>query len=64
MSWRCDVCQKGPLVGHNVSHSNRKTKKRTMPNLQKVRVLVGNKPTRLKICTSCLKKGTFTRVVS
>ena len=28
------VTGKGPMVGNKVSHSNRKTKKRTLPNLQ------------------------------
>jgi large subunit ribosomal protein L28 len=36
MSWRCDLTGKGPLVGHKVSHSNIKTKRRFMPNLQNV----------------------------
>lgn len=36
MSRICTVTGKKPLVGHNVSHSNRKTKRRFMPNLQDV----------------------------
>ena len=36
MSWRCDLTGKGPLVGHKVSHSNIKTKRRFMPNLRNV----------------------------
>ncbi|HJL22020.1 MAG TPA: 50S ribosomal protein L28, partial [Polyangiaceae bacterium LLY-WYZ-15_(1-7)] len=34
MSKVCMVTGKGPMVGNKVSHSNRKTKKRTLPNLQ------------------------------
>ena len=34
MSKVCQVTGKGPMVGHKVSHSNRKTKKRWLPNLQ------------------------------
>ena len=30
----CQVTGKRPRVGHKVSHSNIKTKKRTLPNLQ------------------------------
>ena len=33
MSRRCELTGKGPLVGHKVSHSNIKTKRRFMPNL-------------------------------
>ncbi len=29
----CNLTGKKPLVGHNVSHSNLKTKRRQMPNL-------------------------------
>ena len=31
---QCHVCGKGPSVGHNVSHSKRRTKRRFLPNLQ------------------------------
>lgn len=31
----CAVTGKTPLTGHNVSHSNIKTKRRQFPNLQK-----------------------------
>ena len=33
----CKITGKKPLVGHNVSHSNRKTKMRQFPNLRKKR---------------------------
>ena len=36
MSKRCDLTGKSPLKGHNVSHSNNKTKRRFLPNLKKV----------------------------
>lgn len=35
MSKVCDLTGTRPLYGHNVSHSNRKTKRRFCPNLQK-----------------------------
>ncbi len=35
MSQVCAVTGKKPLTGNNVSHSNIKTKRRQMPNLQK-----------------------------
>jgi len=34
MSRRCELTGVGPMVGHNVSHSNIKTKRRFLPNLQ------------------------------
>lgn len=33
MSRRCDLTGKSALTGHKVSHSNRKTKRRFLPNL-------------------------------
>ena len=34
----CKITGKKPLVGHNVSHSNRKTKMRQQPNLRTKRI--------------------------
>ncbi len=36
MSRVCELTGKGVLVGHKVSHSNRKTKRRFLPNLLRV----------------------------
>ena len=36
MSKRCELTGISPLKGHNVSHSNNKTKRRFLPNLKKV----------------------------
>jgi large subunit ribosomal protein L28 len=39
MSRRCDLTGKGPQVGHRVSHSNIKTKRRFLPNLLNVTLI-------------------------
>ena len=39
MARRCAITGKGVQVGHNVSHSNVKTKRRYLPNLQQTSVL-------------------------
>jgi large subunit ribosomal protein L28 len=39
MSRRCDLTGKGPQSGHRVSHSNRKTKRRFLPNLLNVSMI-------------------------
>src|SRR5712691_7692958 len=39
MARKCPVTGKGVLVGHNVSHSNIKTKRRYLPNLQTISLL-------------------------
>ena len=38
MSRRCELTGVGPMVGHNVSHSNIKTKRRFLPSLAEVAV--------------------------
>ena len=39
MARKCVVTGKGVQVGHNVSHSNIKTKRRFLPNLQRTSLL-------------------------
>jgi large subunit ribosomal protein L28 len=39
MARKCVITGKGVQVGHNVSHSNIKTKRRFLPNLQRTSVL-------------------------
>ena len=36
MSKKCDICDKGPMFGNNVSHAKNRTKRRFLPNLQKI----------------------------
>lgn len=60
---KCDICGKGPATGNNVSHANNKTKRRWLPNLQKVRAKVNGGARRLTVCTTCLKSGRVTKAV-
>src|ERR1700731_3797431 len=39
MSWRCELSGKSAQVGHKVSHSNIKTKRRFLPNLLNVTMM-------------------------
>ena len=39
MSWRCELTGKTAQVGHKVSHSNIKTKRRFLPNLLNVTMI-------------------------
>ncbi|MDH5643764.1 MAG: 50S ribosomal protein L28 [Gemmatimonadota bacterium] len=57
----CDICGKGPVYGHNVSHANNKTNRRWNPNLQPVRALVDGQPRRIKACTRCIRSGKVTK---
>jgi large subunit ribosomal protein L28 len=40
MSKVCQLTGKRPITGNSVSHSNRKTKRRFLPNLQKKRFYI------------------------
>jgi large subunit ribosomal protein L28 len=56
MARRCVVTGKGVQVGHNVSHSNVKTKRRFLPNLQQTSVLsdvLG--PVRLRVTAAAIR---------
>ena len=53
----CQVCGKGLMTGHNVSHSNRKTNRTWAPNVQKVRINCGSRVMTVNVCTRCLRSG-------
>jgi large subunit ribosomal protein L28 len=61
MARTCDICGKGPVSGHNVSHANNKTARRWYPNLQTVRTLVDGEVRRLRVCTRCIKSNRVRR---
>lgn len=53
----CEICGKGPVFGHNVSHANNKTNRRWNPNLQRVRAVINGQTKRVRVCTSCIRSG-------
>ena len=57
MSRRCDLTGKGVLVGHKVSHSNIKTKRRFLPNLLNVTMISDTlgRSVKLKVSANALK---------
>ena len=57
----CDVCDKKPIFGMSLSHSHRRTKRRWNPNIQRIRVQVGNSTKRMNVCTRCIKAGKVTK---
>ncbi|MBD3267898.1 50S ribosomal protein L28 [bacterium] len=57
MARSCHYCGKGPAIGNNVSHAHNKTKRRFMPNLQKVTVRKAGKTDRVLACTRCIRAG-------
>ncbi|MFT4972177.1 MAG: large subunit ribosomal protein L28 [Paraglaciecola sp.] len=57
MSRVCQLTGKRPITGNNVSHSNRKTKRRFLPNLitKKFFIPETSETVSLKITTSALR---------
>lgn len=57
MSRRCDLTGKGPQTGHKVSHSNRKTKRRFLPNLCNVTMISDalGRSVRLRVSANALR---------
>lgn len=66
----CAICGKGSLLGKQVVRKGlakkkggtgkkivRSTKREFLPNLQKMRILIGNQPKKAYVCTKCIKKG-------
>jgi large subunit ribosomal protein L28 len=52
---KCENCGKTARSGMNVSFSQRHTKRKFRPNLQKVRVFEGEKLVQKTYCTKCIK---------
>ena len=63
MSRICVSCGKKPAVGNNRSHSNRATKRRFMPNLQRVRIKLDGHAQQAYVCARCLKSGRVEKVL-
>ena len=70
MSRVCEICKKGVMAGNTIVrhglpkakggiglHTTGITKRRFLPNLQKVRVLENGGVKLRKVCTRCIKTG-------
>jgi len=59
MSFKCEICGKGPRVANNVSHSNIKSKRVQRPNLHSIKVLKNGHRVKVLMCTRCIRTGNF-----
>ncbi len=64
MSRVCRLCGKRPRTGNKISASDHHTKRRWLPNLQRVRAMTENGTRRIRVCTSCIRSGKVTKVIS
>ncbi|MCK4944381.1 MAG: 50S ribosomal protein L28 [Candidatus Aminicenantes bacterium] len=59
----CEICGKKPITGHNVSHSHKSTKRRWLPNLQRIKVNINGETKRMRVCTSCIRDGKVEKAI-
>ena len=70
----CEVCGKGPVTGNRIVrhglkkckggiglHTTGITRRRFLPNIQRVRVSENGGVSRRRVCTSCIKGGMITK---
>ena len=62
MAKNCELCGRGPVFGHRISHAHNVTNRRWNVNLQTVRAIVNGSHKRIKVCTSCIKSGKVQKV--
>jgi large subunit ribosomal protein L28 len=57
MSRKCKLTGKGPMVGNNVSHSHRKTRRRQLPNIQDKKIFVPElgRSIKIRLSTSAMR---------
>lgn len=73
---KCVICKKGSLNGKVLARKGqykakggtgskiaRWSKRKFLPNLQKMRILVKGIPQSVFICTKCIKKGDFKKAI-
>ena len=57
MAKRCEICDKGPVVGRTVSHAHNVSARRFEPNLQSVRAVINGGVKRIRACTRCIRSN-------
>ena len=62
MAKNCELCGRGPVFGHRISHAHNVTNRRWNVNLQTVRAIVNGTHKRIKVCTACIKSGKVQKV--
>ena len=61
MSKKCAICGKGQVSGNNVSHSNRRTRRKWNANIQAVHAMQDGVVVKMNVCTNCLRSGKVER---
>ncbi|HHZ02860.1 MAG TPA: 50S ribosomal protein L28 [Tissierellia bacterium] len=59
----CEVCGKGTMTGHRITHSDKKIKRKWKPNVKKVTVVENGVSKRKTVCTRCIRAGKIQRAM-
>jgi len=59
----CEVCGKGKMSGNQVTHADRKIKRKWNPNIRRVKVMENGSPKRKYVCTRCLRSNNVERAL-
>ncbi|MEM9291478.1 MAG: 50S ribosomal protein L28 [Acidobacteriota bacterium] len=57
MSKRCELCNKGTVFGHSISHAQSATNRSGQTNLQRVRAYIDGAVRRAWACSRCMRNG-------
>ena len=63
MAKECFGCAKKPMSGNKISHAHNLTKRRWLPNLQKVNIQTESGKKSVHLCTRCIRTGKFIKAV-
>jgi len=57
MAKKCEICGKRPSTGNLVSKSGRRTKRRWLPNLQRIKIKLNGQTKKAYVCTRCIRSN-------
>lgn len=63
MAKRCEICGKRSSVGNTVSKSGHRTKRRWLPNLQRIKIKLNGQKKKVYVCTSCIRSNRVEKAV-
>lgn len=61
MARTCEICGKGVMTGHSITHSDRKINRSWKPNVRKITVMDNGVAKKKYVCTRCIRSGKVTR---
>jgi large subunit ribosomal protein L28 len=53
----CEICGKRSSTGNMVSKSGRRTKRKWLPNLQRIKININGQIKKAHICTRCIRSN-------